>query len=67
MKNLPEIGFLRLNQVLKIIPVSASKWWDGVSKGEYPQPIKISTGITAWRKADIIKLCEDIEQVNAVR
>ena len=67
MKTMPEIGFLRLHQVLKIIPVSASKWWDGVSKGEYPKPIKISTGVTAWRVADIKKLCEEIEQLNAVR
>lgn len=30
------LGFMRLTEVLKLIPVSKSAWWDGVKKGDYP-------------------------------
>ena len=54
-------GFLRLPQVLKIIPVSKSSWWSGISKGIYPKGVKLSQRTTAWRVEDIQKL---IAQVN---
>lgn len=49
-------GFYRLPQVLSKIPVSRSKWWDGVAKGTYPTPCKISERCTAWRCCDIDNL-----------
>ena len=52
----PTPGFLRLPDVLKIIPVSRSTWWAGVKSGRYPQPIKISHRCTAWRREDIMAL-----------
>ncbi len=66
MKNLPqqvetfpEIGFLRLNQVLTYIPVSKSTWWAGVKSGRYPQPVRtLGARITAWRVEDIRALIE---------
>ncbi len=53
---LPSEGFVRLNDILKIIPVSKSHWWDGVSKGKYPPPVKFSDRITCWRVEDIREL-----------
>ena len=50
---LPETGFLRLPQVLKVFPVSKSTWWAGVKEGRYPQPVKLSPKMTAWRVEDI--------------
>ncbi len=50
---LPETGFLRLNEVLKLIPVSRSTWWAGVKDGRFPKPVKLSENITAWRVEDI--------------
>ena len=50
---------LRINQVLQPggpLPISPSTWWDGVSKGIYPQPIKLGPRITAWRASDIERL-----------
>jgi predicted DNA-binding transcriptional regulator AlpA len=29
-------GFLRLPEVLKLIPVSKATWWAGVKTGRYP-------------------------------
>lgn len=53
---LPETGFLRLPQVLTVFPVSRSGWWQGVKDGKYPQPVKLSQRITAWRAEDIREL-----------
>jgi len=50
---LPETGFVRLPEVLKVFPVSKSSWWAGVREGRYPKPVKLGPKITAWRVADI--------------
>lgn len=51
---LPETGFLRLTQVLKLIPVSKSTWWAGVRSGRYPQPVRsLGRRLTMWRVEDI--------------
>jgi len=46
-------GLLRLPQVLALIPVSRSGWWQGVKDGRYPQPVKLGPRVTMWRSADI--------------
>lgn len=50
--------FLRVNQVLELIPVSRSTWWDGVASGRYPRGVKLSERTTAWRMSDIMALIE---------
>ena len=47
--------FLRAGQIYKhsknpepILPVSRSKFYAGVVSGEYPQPIKLSGGVSVW-------------------
>ena len=55
---LPEVGFVRLNHVLQVIPVSKSTWWQGVREGRYPKPVKLSANTTAWRAEDIRALIE---------
>jgi predicted DNA-binding transcriptional regulator AlpA len=58
--NLPEVGFLRLPQVLKLVPVGRSSWWAGVAIGRYPKPVKLGPRTTAWKVEDIRKLIEQI-------
>ena len=60
MKQLPDVGFLRLKQIIgdgdevePLIPISKSTWWAGVNSGRYPPPVKLSTRTTAWRVEDI--------------
>ena len=53
---LPETGFLRLPEVLKVFPVSKSTWWAGVKDGRYPKPVKLGPKMTAWRVEDIREL-----------
>lgn len=61
-----QAGFLRLPQVLEILPMSKSSWWAGVKIGKYPASCKISSRITCWRKSDIYNLVEKLsgESVN---
>ena len=63
MHELPEIGYLRLPQIIgnakaeppipAVIPVGKSTWWGGVKSGRFPKPVKLGPRITAWRVEDI--------------
>jgi len=57
---LPEIGFLRLNQVLQYIPVSKTAWYEGILAGIYPKQVKIGKRSSAWKISDIRKLIAEI-------
>ncbi len=52
---------LRLPQVLALIPVSKSCWWQWVRMGKAPQPIHLGDRCTCWRYADIIALTKGVE------
>lgn len=53
-------GFVRLPQVLQLIPISKSAWWDGCKSGRFPKPVKLGPRTTAWRAEDIAELIEQI-------
>ncbi|MCF6199421.1 MAG: AlpA family phage regulatory protein [Hyphomicrobiaceae bacterium] len=55
---LPPTGFLRLPQVLKLIPVGRASWWEGMKQGRYPKGVKIGKRSTAWRVEDIRDLID---------
>ena len=59
-KELPVIDFLRLPQILEIIPVSKSAWWQGSKDGRFPKPVKLGPKTTAWRAEDITDLIKKI-------
>jgi prophage regulatory protein len=50
---LPETGFLRQPQVLALVPISKSTLWRRVQARTFPQPMKLSERVTAWRVEDI--------------
>lgn len=50
---LPATGFVRLPQILNVIPVGRSSWWAGVKSGKFPQPVKLGENTTAWKAEDI--------------
>jgi len=58
MRELPQMGFVRLKDILRIFPVSKSTWWAGVKSGRYPKPVKLSKRTTAWRVEEIRVLIE---------
>lgn len=49
-------GFIRLSEILKLIPISRSSWWAGVKSGKFPQSVKLGERTTAWRSVDIQNL-----------
>jgi predicted DNA-binding transcriptional regulator AlpA len=69
MHIIPETGFLRLPQVLEVIPLGKSSWWEGVKSGRFPKPVKLSARCTAWRAEDIrnliVKLSQDAVHIGS--
>lgn len=47
---------IRLPQVLDMIPVSKSTWWQGVKEGRYPKPVKLGPKTTAWLEIEVKEL-----------
>ena len=50
---LPAEGFVRLPQILAVIPVGKTQFWEGIKTGKFPEPIKLGPRTTAWRVDDI--------------
>jgi len=61
---LPQVGFVRLSEVLKLIPISKTSWHDGVKQGIYPSPIKLSARSSAYRVEDIRALIDKLGSQN---
>lgn len=54
-------SLLRLPQVLAIIPISRSAWYQGIKENRFPKPVKLSSKISAWKMSDIQKLMGGVE------
>jgi prophage regulatory protein len=61
ISTLPTEGFVRIKTVLRVLPVSKSKWYQGIQDGEYPRSYKLSEGTSGWDVADIRKAFEQIK------
>lgn len=59
--SLPEVGFLRLSDVLKIIPVAKTAWYQGVKEGRFPAPVKLTKRASGYRVGDIRALIDRLE------
>ena len=62
---IPATGFLRLPQVLALVPVGKSSWWEGCKSGRYPKPVKLGPRTTVWRAEDIRAFIEGFSQDTA--
>ena len=58
------VGFMRVKEVLELIPLSRSTWDDGVKSGIFPQPINLTERTVAWRASDINDLIERLSASN---
>ena len=50
---LPAVGFVRLADVLKIIPVSKTTWYAAIKEGRFPAPVPLNKRVSAYRVEDI--------------
>lgn len=53
---LPTTGFVRLRQVLQVIPVARSTWYQGIKEGRYPKGVQLGPRTVAWKVQDIHQL-----------
>ena len=54
MSNLnSEVTLMRIPQILEVMPISKSKFWLMVQKGEFPKPIKI--GLSSFWTIDQVQ------------
>lgn len=53
----------RLPQVLALIPVSKSSWFEGIKAGRYPRGFQLGPRTTVWRSDDIDRLIQSLELV----
>ncbi len=63
LNTLPDYAYLRLQQVLAIIPVSRSAWYLGITTGKDPAPIKLGERTSVYKLSDIKKLLADIGEI----
>ena len=61
-ESLPDMALIQIRLLVYygVVPYSATTIWRKCRSGEFPAPIKISSGITAWRVGDIRKYLETI-------
>ncbi|MEY4351714.1 MAG: hypothetical protein RL078_1793 [Bacteroidota bacterium] len=55
-------AFIQIRPLInyRVLPYSATTIWRKCRRGEFPQPVKVSAGITAWRVGDIRAYLERI-------
>lgn len=52
----PSFRFLDINEVLALIPVSKTTWYDGIRKGIYPKKCSLGGRRVAWHSGEIEEL-----------
>lgn len=65
LPTLPPTGFIKLKTFLSLVPFSKSHLYDGIQKGIYPPPVKISTRSSAWRVEDVLELIKKLSNGRA--
>ena len=58
--NLEQAGFLRIDDVLSVFPVSRASWYAGIKAGKYPKSEPLGPRARGWRKSDIKNLIDGI-------
>ncbi len=55
--------YLRLADILELIPVSKSTWWNWVAQKKVPPGRKLSPRVTVWSREDVLALVKGGENV----
>jgi prophage regulatory protein len=67
--DLPDLALIQIKPLInyRVLPYSATTVWRKCKEGKFPKPIKVSTGITAWRVGDIRKYLLEISTLKVNR
>ena len=52
-------AYLRQAQLLRIVPFSSATLWRLVGAGNFPKPVKLAPGVTAWEADAVISWLEE--------
>jgi prophage regulatory protein len=52
---------IRIDEVLKRVPVSRSSFYAGIRSGQYPQPRRVGKRSVAWLESEIDQLIADFK------
>lgn len=50
---LPDSALIRQRDLMSVLPFSAATLWRRVRTNEFPQPVRLSDSITAWKWGDV--------------
>lgn len=69
MSESTEIGFYRAKQAADLLAIGKSTLWlwtqqRTVRGVDVPQPIKLSPGVTVWRKEDVHNFIENLSKID---
>lgn len=56
--DLNPIGMMRAKQVLELVPFGRASLWKFAKSGQFPAPIRVTGGITAWRNSEVLAWLE---------
>jgi len=59
---LPQEGFVRLPQVLHVLGIGKTTFWEGIKTGRFPAPIKLGPRTSVWKVEDIRNLISRIAE-----
>lgn len=62
---LPEDGLIRMSEFLRQVPVSRSTAYAKIRSGDWPQPLRVSQRIVAFKISDVRALIERFERGEA--
>ena len=65
--DLPDVALIQIRPLVnyRVLPFSATTIWRKCRNKEFPPPIKISAGITAWRVGDIRKYLAELSHAKS--
>jgi prophage regulatory protein len=63
---LPTTGLLKVEDVLRVVPVARATWYRGVASGTFPQPMRLGN-LTFWHTRDIRYLIDHRFKAKRVR
>ncbi|MDL2259515.1 AlpA family phage regulatory protein [Deltaproteobacteria bacterium OttesenSCG-928-K17] len=62
LRPLPQEGFVRLPQVLHVLGIGKTTFWEGIKTGRFPAPVKLGPRTAAWRVDDIRNLISRLSE-----